>query len=410
MPNWNGIILTNKGRQLQAKVEAGTVLTITKLKLGDGEISGSQTLEGLTDLVSPKQNLGIAEKEVMPNGLCRLGAVISNTGLTTGYYVKELGIYATDPDEGEILYAITTCTAPDYLPAGGGATVVSEEFDVNIAVANGTSITATLDPNALATMGYVNNKISEHTHDAIAKHNDNADAHAAVRDLLDSMTGYRMKSTAYTLGARVGCHYHRDLELFCTQAGTTAAIALDTKNAAYGNVITDGSVKWTVVRKDGHLIGDVVPRPFLELGYVKANGATVNRADYPTLVAFATANNLWTDTPATEPWKFGKGNGSTTMVLPDYRNRVIQGGDNAAVLAAGLPNIMGKASGGTCESFSEGTGALTGTRKIASSGRAAGGGGGSFAINFDASQSNKLYGASDTVQPPAIALVAQIKC
>lgn len=82
----------------------------------------------------------------------------------------------------------------------------------------------------------------------------------------------------------------------------------------------------------------------------------------------------------------------------------------AAALAPGLPNIMGKASGGTCESFSDGTGALTGTRKTISSGRAAGSGGGVFSINFDASQSNNLYGASDTVQPPAIALVAQIKC
>lgn len=82
----------------------------------------------------------------------------------------------------------------------------------------------------------------------------------------------------------------------------------------------------------------------------------------------------------------------------------------AAALAPGLPNIMGRASGGTCESFSAGTGALTGTKKITSSGRAAGSGGGTFSINFDASQSNNLYGASDTVQPPAIALVAQIKC
>lgn len=82
----------------------------------------------------------------------------------------------------------------------------------------------------------------------------------------------------------------------------------------------------------------------------------------------------------------------------------------AAALAPGLPNIMGGASGGTCESFSAGTGALTGTEKITSSGRAAGSGGGEFSINFDASQSNNVYGASNTVQPPAIALIAQLKC
>ena len=88
-------------------------------------------------------------------------------------------------------------------------------------------------------------------------------------------------------------------------------------------------------------VGDVVFRPFLKAGYVKANGATVNRADYPRLVKFATDNNLWTDSPSTEPWKYGRGNGSTTMVLPNYVGRFIQGGDNSKILAAGLPNIEG---------------------------------------------------------------------
>ena len=92
---------------------------------------------------------------------------------------------------------------------------------------------------------------------------------------------------------------------------------------------------------EGIPVGDVVYRPFLMSGYVKANGATVNRADYPNLVAYANSHSLWTSNPSSEPWKYGTGNGSTTMVLPDYRNRVIQGGDSVQTFAAGLPNITG---------------------------------------------------------------------
>lgn len=57
---------------------------------------------------------------------------------------------------------------------------------------------------------------------------------------------------------------------------------------------------------------------------MKANGATVLRDDYPRLVQFVDKYNLWTTeaTKATYPGKFGKGNGSTTMSLPDYRGVV----------------------------------------------------------------------------------------
>ena len=163
MPNWNGLIITTKGRQLQAKVEAGATLKLTKMKIGSGTLPVGQQLENLTDLVEPKQNIGIASKEVMKDGLCKISAIISNHELHAGYYVKELGVYAEDPDDGEILFAITSDTAPDYLPAQGGATVVSQEFAVYIAVSNAAEITATIDPTALATMGYVDLSIREYT-------------------------------------------------------------------------------------------------------------------------------------------------------------------------------------------------------------------------------------------------------
>ena len=46
MANWQGAILTNKGRSLQAKVEGGLCqLALTKLKTGDGTMAPGQTLE-----------------------------------------------------------------------------------------------------------------------------------------------------------------------------------------------------------------------------------------------------------------------------------------------------------------------------------------------------------------------------
>lgn len=158
-------------------------------------------------------------------------------------------------------------------------------------------------------------------------------------------------------------------------------------------------------------VGDVVYRPYLRAGYVKANGATVNRADYPRLVKFATDNNLWTDSPSTEPWKYGRGNGSTTMVLPDYRNRFIQGGDIVAIQSAGLPNVIGHTTLGGIYSVIDANGALRDTKMVknASASHYNVGVAQTATIDFNANSSNPIYGNSSTVQPASIALIPQIR-
>ena len=84
------------------------------------------------------------------------------------------------------------------------------------------------------------------------------------------------------------------------------------------------------------------------------------------------------------------------------------GGDNCRRIEAGLPNITGTAGGvllgmpytfiGAFTSFVEMNKPLTTQEGSVRRG-----------INFDASGSNSIYGASTTVQPPAFALIPQVK-
>lgn len=166
MPNWNGLVLTKKGQLLQAKVGTGVVLALTKMKLGSGVLPEGTSLEDLTDLVTPEQNVGIAAKEVLTDQkMCKISATINNVGLSAGYYVRELGVFANDPDDGEILYAVTSDSAPDYLPPEGGSTAVSQEFAVYISASNASDVEVSIDTGALATMGYVQLSINAHNED-----------------------------------------------------------------------------------------------------------------------------------------------------------------------------------------------------------------------------------------------------
>lgn len=172
MPNWNGLVLTKKGQLLQAKVGTGVVLALTKMKLGSGVLPKGTSLEDLTDLVTPEQNVGIASKEVLTDQkMCKISATITNVGLSAGYYVRELGVFADDPDDGEILYAVTYDSAPDYLPPEGGSTAVSQEFAVYISASTASNVKVSIDPGALATMGYVETAIADHNSLATAHEN-----------------------------------------------------------------------------------------------------------------------------------------------------------------------------------------------------------------------------------------------
>ena len=97
----------------------------------------------------------------------------------------------------------------------------------------------------------------------------------------------------------------------------------------------------------------------------------------------------------------------------------MQGGDTAKVLAAGLPNVMGniagQQSGGVSVWGSAGVGALYvpgGSKTYPALAKAPEGTISrmeSGYLHVDANRSNSIYGASTTVQPPAILLIPQIK-
>lgn len=222
------------------------------------------------------------------------------------------------------------------------------------------------------------------------------------------------------------------VRLECIQAGTTSV----TEPGDYatiesaGEIITDGTVKFIVDdMRDNSCVGDIVFRPFTKTGYLACNGQTVNRADYPRLVAFVTSNNLWTSNQTNEPWKFGQGDSSTTMVLPDYQNRVVQGGASPAKLEAGLPNITAQwiaqdytnandinqdknsIKPNTTYQLESAASVITWTDGIRPDVQYKEGVGQRVqgTNRFDASKSDPIYGNSNTVQPPAIVLIPQIK-
>lgn len=239
----------------------------------------------------------------------------------------------------------------------------------------------------------------------------------SLQQILDEFLNVWHSNKAYTVG---DIAYHKNLpswaRLECVTAGTTGNNAnIFSKNVKAGQYIIDGGVRWIVDDvRDCNRVGTVTGSLYLPDGYIKANGATVQRADYPRLVALADKHNLWTNDTAANAGMFGRGNGSSTFVLPNWIDRMTQFANGAgASVTAGLPNITGQVGQGTDSMFNSAfcTGAFRGSVENSSAKNAAGGYRpiDSGYATFDASRSNSIYGRSHTVQPAAIRLIPIIK-
>ena len=147
MSAFGGLILTNHGRNLQAKAQAGITLKYTRISLGDGSL-GSSAIPDLTALKNQVLSLPITKLRVMTGSRAILGAVLSNKDLTTGFFYRELGIFAQDPDLGEILYCYGNSGAlAEYIPAGsgGGTDLLEKNIDLQILTGNAANVSAVID-------------------------------------------------------------------------------------------------------------------------------------------------------------------------------------------------------------------------------------------------------------------------
>lgn len=175
-----------------------------------------------------------------------------------------------------------------------------------------------------------------------------------------------------------------------------------------GQLITDGGVTWMVDDvRDGARVGDIILRSTLRDGYIKANGATVKASEYPRLLAWVQESNMTVTAEqyAQDCSKYVYDSAEDKLTLPNMTGRVLQGGEAVKSVEAGLPNITGY-----IEAIDSSDGILFKFKSQINQGAGRGYGDGNHKLySFDASRANPIYGASNTVQPPAITLIAQIK-
>lgn len=179
MAEWSNATMTDVGAALQAKVNAGkTKLTFTKIKVGSG-VNATNPLV-LTDVISSKwETTNFVVK--LEGKIVSVDTVITNTGVHEAFRMSEIGLFAQDPDKGEILYAYLTDPEPDRMPAESGSVVVSQELTIGMVFSNTGNVSLTVNMGALVNR--------EQLTEAVKQHNTDISSHPAITAMIAKILG-----------------------------------------------------------------------------------------------------------------------------------------------------------------------------------------------------------------------------
>lgn len=164
MAKYDGMKVTAAGRTLLAKAIAGTELRFTRVMAGDGALPPDTNIYELTGLIHPVKEIPISSIRVTTVGQATITAMLSNEGQTQLLTVREIGIFAENPDGGnEILYAYTNAGEyPDFIPGQDGADVHQSLLSFVTVIDNAQNVTAVIDGSLVyVTQEDLNHQVSQ---------------------------------------------------------------------------------------------------------------------------------------------------------------------------------------------------------------------------------------------------------
>lgn len=158
---WENTVITNAGIELLKNALSGGTITVTAIKSGAGKVDVS-ALKSQTAVSSIKQS-GTVQGVTKTNETIKIGVLFSNAGLSAGYSMTQLGIYAKGSTGSEVLFVISQSTTGKEVPAESAMPSWSLVHNFYIKLNNDVKMTATVDPEGYVTFETMQAALNTHT-------------------------------------------------------------------------------------------------------------------------------------------------------------------------------------------------------------------------------------------------------
>lgn len=334
MASFPNMVLTNAGKNMIVQAQLGQELIFTQGKYGNGTVESGQDQTTFVDLINPLLNLPIQSMTNPTAGQAMITVKIDRTNLETGFFGRELGLFAKIGSSGtEQLFCYTNAGAQsDFIPDKNDSTIPYDEFiDIATVIGNATSVSILVDQTKV----YV-------TH---------SDFHAHIQ--LNHLWLFRqaVKVGDICYSSSVETDSYKMME--CIQAGTTGTI--EPTWGAVESTVTDGTARWqvcdlrdsSVAQTKGRkvVLGDngAVPIPQGGTGATNVVGAIANLGVTPTpttaqSVIFSPETQPVAPSGGTWIWWVGVAYNSSGVISADnskYGIGVVSGSSSVGIVDTG---------------------------------------------------------------------------
>lgn len=147
--------MTAAGFLVLAKGIAGQRINFTRIVMGDGYLEEGQTPRTIEGVISPRAVVDISKLKINGDGTVVVGGIYTNKDENNGFYYRELGLYAEDPDPevGEVLYCYgNSGDLAEFILPTGGSTIIEKTIDIVTAIGTAANVTAYINPDAFVTV------------------------------------------------------------------------------------------------------------------------------------------------------------------------------------------------------------------------------------------------------------------
>lgn len=201
--------------------------------------------------------------------------------------MSEIGLFAQDPDKGEVLYAYLTDPEPDRMPAAGGSVVVSQELTIGMVFSNTGNVSLTVNMGALVTHEQLTEAVKQHNDDEnahggllqnlksqLATHNTNISSHPAITNMIAKILGATdwQENPVATL---------KDIKNKLGEGGIVAQRFGESGFVKYANGFT---IQWGVSGEDGQFHSWIIP--YSVCFFAKAEYKNPREADWNLITEY----------------------------------------------------------------------------------------------------------------------------
>lgn len=142
------VYITKQGALLAAKTLQGKKIEFDHAEVGSGNLSGNAVDK--TALTTKVLECPIQKVEITESTQAKVSFIFKNTDANNGFYFREIGLFAIDPDtKAKVLYAYTNAgTTAEYIN-NSIAEKIEKHISINVIVDNAQNVNITLDENQI---------------------------------------------------------------------------------------------------------------------------------------------------------------------------------------------------------------------------------------------------------------------